>query len=222
MRTLVRRGYVRQEPSRRYALGPRLIRLGDMAGALLGSWSRPYLTELVDLTGETANLALLDGDEAVYVAQVPGRHQMRMFTEPGRRVRLHCTAVGKVLLARLPLVEVRALLARTGMPAQTPRTITDPDELVAQLEVIREQGHAVDEGEQEVGVRCFAVPVPGAPTMTAISVSGPYARLEGNAAATIVPALKRVAGELAGRIAQQVSRDRPGGGAGWGDRSGAA
>ena len=110
MRTLVNRGYVRQEPSRRYSLGSRLIRLGDTSSRLLGAWLQPYLVELVALTDETANLAMLDGDEVVYIAQAPSPHQMRMFTEPGRRVRPHCTAVGKALLSQLPPDEVRAIL----------------------------------------------------------------------------------------------------------------
>lgn len=83
MRTLVACGYVRQQPNRRYALGPRLIRLGESASRLLGTWARPYLARLVEETGETANMALLDGDEIVYVAQVPSKHSMRMFTEVG-------------------------------------------------------------------------------------------------------------------------------------------
>src|SRR6185312_2207423 len=160
MRTLVNRGYVRQEASRRYTLGSRLIRLGEISSQMLGTWLRPFLAQLVRLTGETANLAMLDGDEVVYIAQVPSPHSMRMFTEPGRRVQPHCTAVGKALLAELPPGEARALLERDGMPAYTPATITDPDLLIAHLEVIRKQGYAVDEGEQEIGVRCFAVAVP--------------------------------------------------------------
>ncbi|SCF75695.1 IclR family transcriptional regulator, acetate operon repressor, partial [Streptomyces sp. Ncost-T6T-2b] len=102
MRTLVVCGYVRQQPNRRYALGPRLIRLGESASRLLGTWARPYLSRLVEETGETANMALLDGDEIVYVAQVPSKHSMRMFTEVGRRVLPHSTGVGKALLARHP------------------------------------------------------------------------------------------------------------------------
>ena len=94
MRTLVNRGYVRQEASRRYTLGSRLIRLGEISSQMLGTWLRPFLAQLVRLTGETANLAMLDGDEVVYIAQVPSPHSMRMFTEPGRRVQPHCTAVG--------------------------------------------------------------------------------------------------------------------------------
>ena len=137
MRTLVACGYVRQQPNRRYALGPRLIRLGESAARLLGTWARPYLARLVEETGETANMALLDGDEVVYVAQVPSRHSMRMFTEVGRRVLPHSTGVGKALLAQLPDDEVRALLARTGMPAATEKTITTPEGFLAALAQVR-------------------------------------------------------------------------------------
>jgi IclR family transcriptional regulator, acetate operon repressor len=201
MRTLVNRGYVRQEPSRRYSLGSRLIRLGDSSSRLLGAWLQPYLVELVTLTDETANLAMLDGDEVVYIAQAPSPHQMRMFTEPGRRVRAHCTAVGKALLSQLPADHVRAALARTGMPAITSTTITDPDVLLAQLDVIRSQGYAIDDGEQEVGVRCFAVAIPDAPARLAISSSGPQPRMGDEAAARIVPALTRIAREISQSIA---------------------
>jgi IclR family acetate operon transcriptional repressor len=203
MRTLVNRGYVRQEASRRYTLGSRLIRLGEISSQTLGTWLRPFLAQLVRLTGETANLAMLDGDEVVYIAQVPSPHSMRMFTEPGRRVQPHCTAVGKALLAELPPGEARALLERDGMPAYTPATITDPDLLIAHLEVIRKQGYAVDEGEQEIGVRCFAVAVPDAPGSLAISTSGPQTRMTDDAAARIVPALQRTAREISETIAAE-------------------
>jgi IclR family acetate operon transcriptional repressor len=203
MRTLVNRGYVRQEASRRYTLGSRLIRLGEISSRTLGTWLRPVLAQLVRETGETANLAMLDGDEVVYIAQVPSPHSMRMFTEPGRRVRPHCTAVGKALLAQLPPEQARALLQRDGMPAYTPTTITDPDLLLAHLEVIRKQGYAIDEGEQEVGVRCFAVAVPDAPASLAISTSGPQARMTDDAAARIVPALKQSALQISATIAAE-------------------
>jgi len=203
MRTLVNRGYVRQEASRRYALGSRLIRLGETSSRILGTWLRPFLAQLVRETGETANLAMLDGDEVVYIAQVPSPHSMRMFTEPGRRVRPHCTAVGKALLAQVPVEQARALLERGGMPAYTPATITDPDLLLAHLAVIRKQGYAVDEGEQEIGVRCFAVAVPDAPAALAVSTSGPQARMTDDAAARIVPALKHTALQMSVTIAAE-------------------
>jgi IclR family transcriptional regulator, acetate operon repressor len=200
VRTLVASGYVRQLPSRRYALGPRLIGLGDAASRMLGEWARPQLATLVDQVGETANMAMLDGDAVVYVAQVPSKHSMRMFTEVGRRVPAHCTGVGKALLAQLPPLEAQALLARAGMPAQTPHTITDPERLAQELERIRRQGYAVDDAEQELGVRCVAVAVPGGPSMTALSVSGPEARVTWDAVERIAPLLRDAAEALAGHL----------------------
>ena len=197
IRALMHNGYVRQEPSRRYALGPRLIRLGERAGKTLGSWAVPRLTELVDDIGETANMAVLEGDTVVYVAHVPSAHSMRMFTEVGRRVGAHCTGVGKAILAQLPDEQVRELLRRTGMPVRTPRTYTDPDALLTELAEVREQGWAVDDAEEEVGVRCVAAPVPGMPATAAVSVSGPSGRLTVSRVVEIGPVLQRVAAGIA-------------------------
>ena len=170
LRTLVACGFVRQLPSRDYALGPALVRLGESAGRMLGSWARPTLTRLVEATNETANFALLDGDRVVYVAEVPCKHSMRMFTDLSKRVMPHCTAVDKAILSQLPDGEVLAILSRTGMPAQTPRTKTDPAELLDELREVRRSGYAVDNGEQEIAVRCVAVPVPWSHAVAAISV----------------------------------------------------
>ncbi|WP_436775484.1 IclR family transcriptional regulator [Yinghuangia sp. YIM S09857] len=177
VRTLVRMGYLRQDASRRYTLGPRLIHLGETAGRLLGSWARPYLAELMESTGETANLAVLESGEVVYVGQVPSRHSMRMFTEVGRRVQPHCTAVGKALLAQLPEEQAARTLGHGPLTAHTAYTVTEPADLLRQFAAIRERGYAVDDQEQELGVRCIAVVVPGAPTATALSVSGPEGRI---------------------------------------------
>jgi IclR family acetate operon transcriptional repressor len=197
VRTLVGRGYIRQLPSRRYALGAPLIRLGESARGSMAPWARPQLAALVESIGETANMAILDGEMVVYVAQVPSQHSMRMFTEVGRRVPAHCSGVGKAVLSQLPEAEVRELVTRAGMPARTPNTITDPDVLAAELALVRARGWAEDDGEAELGVRCFAVPVPGTPVLTAISVSGPQARVTPDAAERIVPLLRRAAEELA-------------------------
>ncbi|HEX5120666.1 MAG TPA: IclR family transcriptional regulator [Pseudonocardiaceae bacterium] len=200
MRTLVSGGYVRQQPSRRYALGPRLIRLGETAGRTFGSWARPYLAGITDAVGETSNMAVLDGDQVVYVAQVPSQHSMRMFTEVGRRVDAHCTAVGKAVLAGLPRPTVDQLLARSGMRRHTERTIVDRDVFHRALDSVRDAGYAEDDGEQEVGVRCLAVAVPGAPTGTAISISGPEARMTRLDLTEVVPLLRRVATDLAAEL----------------------
>lgn len=196
LRALSHNGYVRQEPSRRYALGPRLIRVGEIAGRGLGSVGMPHLTGLVAEVEETANMALLDGDEVLYIAHVPSRHSMRMFTEVGRRVRAHCTAVGKALLSQLSTDEVLALLSRTGMPATTSETITDPQALLAQLDQTRERGWAVDHSEQEVGVWCVAAPIIAAPARVAISISGPAGRLTPERVSSIAPILTQAAQTL--------------------------
>ncbi len=201
MRTLVACGYVRQQPNRRYALGPRLIRLGESSSRLLGTWARPHLARLVEESGETANMALLDGDEVVYVAQVPSRHSMRMFTEVGRRVLPHSTGVGKALLANTPDAEVRALLARTGMPAATEKTLTTAEGFLSALAEVRGAGYAVDDNEQEIGVRCIAVTVPDSPTPAAISISGPAGRVTEAATDKFVPLLHEVARDLAAALA---------------------
>jgi IclR family acetate operon transcriptional repressor len=197
MRTLVNRGYVRQDASKRYALGPRLIRIGETAGRLLGAWAQPSLAKLVDEVGETANMAVLDGDEVVYVAQVPSRHSMRMFTEVGRRVNPHCTGVGKALLAQLPESAAEEIVGRTGMPVRTAHTITDPARLLAELARIRKLGYALDDEEQEIGVRCVAVPLIGTPTLAAISISGPQGRLPHDVIDQVVPIMRDIAARLA-------------------------
>ena len=173
VRTLVDLGYLRQEPSRLYALGPRLLLLADSSSATMRSTAHRHLARLVDELGETANLAMLDGGQCVYVAQVPSRHAMRMFTEVGRRVMPHCTAVGKALLLGDAGRRGAPLLSRNGMPRPHRHTITDPEVYLEQLTAAARDGYALDDGEQEIGVRCVAVPVLDAPVRLALSVSGP-------------------------------------------------
>jgi len=201
VRSLVANGYVRQDASKRYTLGVRGIILGDAARRSLGPWARPHLEELVDATSETANMAILEGDVAVYVAQAPSRHAMRMFTEVGRRVMLHSTGVGKALLSQLDDTAVRRLVRRGGLVAQTDRTIADERTLLRALAEVRERGYAVDDGEQEVGVRCIAMSVPRTPGNVAVSVSGPSARIpDDQIESRIVPALRRTAEALAEQL----------------------
>ncbi|WP_415855889.1 IclR family transcriptional regulator, partial [Sinomonas sp. G460-2] len=196
LRTLVALGYVRQLPNRRYALGPRLIRLGEGANKQLGALAQPQLKTLVDRLGETANMAVLDSDMVIYVAQVPSLHSMRMFTEVGRRAHTHDTGVGKAILSQLEDDQVRAIVGRQGMPTPTAYSIGDVETLLADLDKIRARGYAIDEQEQEVGVRCFSMPVPNAPTPTAISVSGPVSRVDDAFGERAVPALREAAARI--------------------------
>lgn len=193
LRTLVMKGYARQLPNRRYALGPRLIRLGEGANKQLGALARPQLKMLVDRLGETSNMAVLDSDMVVYIAQVPSSHSMRMFTEVGRRAHTHDTGVGKAILAQLDNETVRNIVTRAGMPTPTEKSIGSVEQLLEELANIRERGYSIDEQEQELGVRCFAMAVPNAPTPTAISVSGPISRVDESFADKAVPLLRSAA-----------------------------
>lgn len=189
LRTCVALGYARQLPSRRYALGARLIPLGERAGRQLGRAAQPRLLELVGELGETVNLAVLEGTQAVYVAQQPSRHSMRMFTEIGRRVDLHDTGVGKAILSQLDDAQIHDIVRSVGMSTPTPRSHADVESLMADIARIREQGFAVDDEEQEIGVRCYAVPVPGAPSPMAVSASGPLSRVDATFGERAVPEL---------------------------------
>ncbi|WP_138444442.1 IclR family transcriptional regulator [Sinomonas susongensis] len=200
LRTLVALGYVRQLPNRRYALGPRLIRLGEGANKQLGALAQPELKTLVETLGETANMAVLDSDMVIYVAQVPSLHSMRMFTEVGRRAHMHDTGVGKAILAQLDDEQVRAIVARQGMPTPTTYSIGDVETLLADLDKIRARGYAIDEQEQEIGVRCFSMAVPNAPTPSAISVSGPVSRVDETFGERAVPALRAAAERISAEL----------------------
>lgn len=178
LQTLVERGYVIQLPSRQYALGARLVGLGGLAGRLELTDATATLAELVAATGESANLAVLSGDAAEYVGQVPSAHSMRMFTAVGRRVELHCTGVGKAMLAAMEPTRAAEIIDRLDLRAHTDFTLASPAALRAELETVRDRGYAVDEQEQELGVRCVAVAAPH-PTFgwCAVSVSGPSTRM---------------------------------------------
>lgn len=197
LRSLQLRGYVRRDSSRKYSVGTAALRLGEAAQRSLARSARPYLAELVAFSGETANLAVMEGDDVVYVAQAPSPHTLRMFAEVGRHVPPHSTAVGKVLLAAMPPDRALALLRRTGLPRRTERTVTDLEVFTEELGLTRERGWAVDEGEQELGVRCVAVPVGDARVVAAISLSGPSERFAGWEAPGVVDQMRRVAARFA-------------------------
>jgi IclR family acetate operon transcriptional repressor len=197
IRTLVSLGYVHQDASRRYVLGPRLIRLGERSARMFTFLARPHLVHLVDALEETANLSMLENGEVVYVAQAPSKkHSMRMFTEVGKRVAPHCTAAGKAMLADVPDERVEKIIDRLGLPAVTPNTITDRAAFMACLNRVREQGYALDEGEQEIGVNCVAVSVTDTPTRLALSVSGPESRMTPDFVARAVPVMEAAARAL--------------------------
>lgn len=182
LNTLARRGFVEQEPYQgRYRLGLKVFEIGNRALYSLDirAVARPYLRELVEEFNETANLAVLDGFEVVYIDQVESRNMIKMLARPGTRTPAYCTGTGKALLAFLSPFQWERFLATTPLRAFTRATITDPEELEQELEKIREQGFAVDKGELEEGVRCVAAPIKNHEqrVVAALSVSGPSSRI---------------------------------------------
>lgn len=206
LRSLIGPGFLRQEPSREYALGPRLIRLGELASRLLGTQAQAHLRRASAALGESANFALLDGTKVIYVAQSPGQHSMRMFTEVGHRADLHSTGVGKAILASLPPRQAMDLIRRLTLRPHTDRTITSVDRLEAELEKVRADGYALDLEEQDIGVSCVAVALPGGPVPGAVSVSGPSARMTTAVIQSAVVLLKDAAHALGAEIG---SPDKP-------------
>ena len=194
--TLIFHGYVRQNPqNRKYAVGLKALTLASSARDHLGSLAHPFLTELMEISQESSNLAGLDKNSVVYIEQVPAPRMVRMFTEPGNRVPAHATGTGKVLLAYQPPEVIDSVLGRAGLPRFTPHTITDPGRLKTELDDIRERGYALDSEEMEEGVRCLAAPVFSADghILVAMSISGPATRLDQDRLKELVPDITRIA-----------------------------
>ncbi len=195
LRTLVGIGYVRQLPNRRYALGPRLIRLGEVANRQLGAVAAPVLQSLVDELSETASLAVLDGDMVIYTGQVlPSK--LRTNNEVGQRVGLHTSGVGKAVLGELDDARILKLVTQSGLPAPTENSASTLSAVFANVERVRIDGYAIDDEELEIGVRAVAMAVPGAPTPMAIGISGPSAHVTEELIARAVPALKKATGVI--------------------------
>src|SRR5690606_2335872 len=119
--------------------------------------ARPYLEEARDKWSETANLGVLVGQSVTYLDIVEAPTAVRLSARIGDKDFIHATALGKAIAAHLPEKQVRAILKRTGMPKRTAKTITQRNQLMAELEKIRAVGYAVDNQENEEEGRCVAV-----------------------------------------------------------------
>lgn len=181
LHTLKERGFVRQDGERgKYELGLKAFHVGNAVTyiAQLRKMLAPYLRDLMEDTGETSNLAIRDGWDAIYIEQIPGLQFLRMSTEVGRRIPLHSTAVGKVLMAWLPEETIEAYISQGLLQRVTHRTMVHPQTFRAELAKVRQQGHAMDLEEFEVGANCLGAPVfgRGGKVVAAVSVSGPAIR----------------------------------------------
>lgn len=176
--TLESKGFVRQNPETgKYLLGAKTIIL---AGKYLDSLQvyeicRPVLQTLAEQTGETAHVAVLDGDKALFISKVDSKNPFRMISYIGWRAPLHCTALGKVLLA---FAGNQDLVNSIPLEPMTPKTIVDRRRLTQELESIRRRGWSMDDEESQLGLRCYAAPIRNhrGEVIAAVSVSGPVAR----------------------------------------------
>ena len=207
LRTLERRGYLRRDVENgRYRLGLKILSLGGDARANLdlAEVALPFMQALQERIHLTIHLAVLDQGEAVYIEKVEAPGFFKVNTWVGRRMFLHSTSVGKCLLAWLPKPEVETLLRQQGMKKRTPKTISSVPKLLADLERVRDQGHAIDDEENSLGARCVGAPIFDAMgTVTAsLGVSGTLTQMDEANLPRIMDALK----ETARRISRQVSR----------------
>jgi IclR family transcriptional regulator, pca regulon regulatory protein len=166
--TLVALGYLEQDQARRYRLAPRVADIGMsvLDSMALRGVAREHLSALREQTGRTVSLAVLDGEEIRYVERLRGwrrgQHAADLDLGAGARMPIHCTAMGKVLLANLPDSEREELIERLALTRRGPNTITSKRALRTALEQVRADGLAVGDEELAPGVRAIAAPVTNA------------------------------------------------------------
>ncbi len=158
--TLAQGGYAEYD-GKFFTLAPRILRLGTacLATMPLPRVVQPMLDDLSDRIGQSTSVSVLDGDEIVYVARAAQLRVMSISLMPGSRLPAYCTSMGRVLLAGLPEAEARAILGPGPLPARSPRTLTDPEAVMATLARVRADGHALIDQEVELGLRSMAVPL---------------------------------------------------------------
>jgi IclR family acetate operon transcriptional repressor len=177
--------FVRQEIlTKRYRLGFKLVELGNhlLDQLDLRESAHPFLVALAEQVQETVHLVVREQTEAIYIDKValhPKRSGLQMVSRIGSRTALHSSAVGKVLLSALPQQEVLEIVRQRGLTRQTDKTIVEAAELLQHLETVRRQGFAIDDEENERGIRCVGAPIRDASgeVIAALSISGPTSRV---------------------------------------------
>ena len=210
--TLVARSYLISEPGQpvQFRLGMPLFQLGAaFAGQLdLVREAQEVARETAAACDEAVHVAVLSGADVIYLVKADSTHPVRMVSAVGRRLPAHCTAVGKVLLASLEETDLDALLPPAGLSAMTPDSITDPGRFRAELDRIRAEGLAVDDGESDSAVRCAGAPVRDhtGTTVAAMSVSAPIIRWTPAAHADWTQLVRTGAAALSARLGYRAPR----------------
>lgn len=162
LKTLEKYKYIDQNPENgKYKLGLKLIERGNCVVSTIDirQVARAYLLDLAKRTGQTVHLGILNHKEGVYIDKIEGESAIIRFSKIGKGFPLHATAIGKVLLAFQEPKETSLLLSDYTFTEQTEYSITNQDEFLAQLEKVHQQGYAIDNQENELGVRCIAAPL---------------------------------------------------------------
>jgi IclR family KDG regulon transcriptional repressor len=199
--SLKKHGYVRQDPlTEHYQLGLKLIELGSVVtqSLELRKIATPIMNRLAQDTGETSHLVVLENGEVVYIEKIESPYTIRMYSLIGKRAPVHCTGVGKAIIAHLPEERVRQIVEQRGLPKFTENTITNLEDLLVHLREIREKGYALDREEHETGICCVAAPVfnhQGEP-VAGLSVSGPIMRMDENKVKFCVDRVVHYANEI--------------------------
>jgi DNA-binding IclR family transcriptional regulator len=204
IRTLATRGYLTRDDDTHYRLGTQVLSLSqNVLDALdLPELAQPYIRQLSDITNETAYVSVLDDDEILYVGKAESSQSVRTHTKIGSRNMLHCTAMGKAMLAFLPEDDRAELVERLGLTTNTAKTITERAALTEELDTIRAQQFAIDDEESEEGVRCVGAPIfdHSGRVRAAISVSGPAYRLSVSRLVALSSLVMDTARTISGRL----------------------
>jgi DNA-binding IclR family transcriptional regulator len=191
--TLEGRGYVTRTHNGHYQVARKLFDLqqDESEEQTLLHAAQPAMARLVDSCRETVNLGILDGGEVVVISTVESPQSIRMSSKVGNRRYLHTTALGKVLLSGLPEKEVQRLIRIQGLPRLTPRSIVTRQALKLELDLVRKQGFAMDNEENELDGRCLAAPIVGVGgrIVAALSISAPVFRMDMARARTLADEL---------------------------------
>ena len=203
--TLEKMGYVFQMGELgHWYVGLQAFTVGSsfLANRDFATHSHAYMRRLMEQCGETANLAILDGTEAVFIDQVQCRETMRTIVKLGSRVPLHASGVGKAIFASLPDDQIDALIKVKGLPRITENTITSPETMWASIRVIRQRGWSFDDEEHLPGTRCVAAPIydEHAEPLGAISLAGPASRLPDDRIKHLGPLVSHIAEEITRRL----------------------
>lgn len=168
--------------------------------------ARSVMHRLMDETGETANLGIMDQGDVVFVSQVETHNPIRAFFRPGSRGYMHASGIGKALLADMSRDHAQQVLAQKGLPSFTEKTLTSPDTLFEDLERIRRRGWSLDDEERYSGMRCVAASIYNAygEVVGGISVSGPAVRFPDQELSTLGEKVRLAADEVTQGIGGKV------------------